>query len=87
MKTSFITLLAPTNQARIECEKIQLCNSIESILKKNVQYSVIVESITVGETRYMFKAFAMFLCFFTHIQFGVSAKLETTILLMLKLFL
>ena len=81
------TLLAPTNQTRIECEKIQLNNSFESLLKKDVQYSVIVENITVGETRDMLKAFAMFLYFFIHIQFGVSEKLKTTILLILKLFL
>ena len=61
------TLLASTNQTRIECEKIQLNNSFESIIKKYVQYSVIVKNITVGERKDMLKAFAMFSCVFLYI--------------------
>ena len=62
-----MTLLAPTNQPRIKCEKILLYNSFESILDEDVPYSIVVENVTVGETKDMFKVFATLLCFFFNI--------------------
>ena len=59
-----MTLLAPTNQPRIKCKKILLYNSFESILDEDVPYSIVVENVTVGETKDMFKVFATLLCFF-----------------------
>ena len=59
--------LAPTNQRRIKCEKIQLNDSFESIFDEDVPYSIVVENITIEETRDMFKAFAMLLCALYHI--------------------
>ena len=68
-----MALPAPTNDQRIECEKIQLNNS-EWMLDKDVPYSIVVENITAEETRNI--SFAMFfMCFyiFLYIQF-VSEK-------------
>ena len=72
-----ITLLAPTNHPRIECEKKQVNNTFESILDEDAPYSIVVKNITVEETRDMFKAFAThFFMFFyiLYIQFAVSEK-------------
>ena len=73
-----MTLLAPISYPRIDCEKTQINNSIESILSEDVPYSIAVENITAEETRDMFKAFAMlFVCFFyifLYIQFGACEK-------------
>ena len=52
-------LLAPTNPPRMECEKIQINNTFESILGEDVPYSIVVKNITAEETRDMFKAFAI----------------------------
>ena len=46
-------ILAPTNQPRMKCEKTQSTNSFESILDECVPYSIVIENITVGETRNM----------------------------------
>ena len=54
-----MTLPAPTNHPRMECEKNQINNSFESILDADVPYSIVVKNITVEETMDMFKA----LCF------------------------
>ena len=56
--------LAPTNQPRIKCEKIQLNDLFESIFDEDVPYSIVVENITIEETRDMLKAFTMLLCAF-----------------------
>ena len=50
-----MALLAPTNQPRFKCEKIQLHNSFESILDEDVPYSIVVENVTARETRDIFK--------------------------------
>ena len=49
--------------------------------------SVEVENITVEETRDMFKAFAMLLCAFYIFNLEYPKKLESTFLLIQKLFL
>ena len=56
--------LAPTNQPRIKCEKIQLNDLFESIFDEDVPYSIVVENIIIEETRDMLKAFTMLLCAF-----------------------
>ena len=60
-------LLAPTNQPQIKCEKIQLNNSFESIPDEDVPFSIVAESITVEETRDIFKVFIILLCIFLYI--------------------
>ena len=52
-----MALLAPANHLRMECEKIQINNSFESIL--DVPYSDVVKNITAQQTRDMIKAFAV----------------------------
>ena len=51
-----MALPAPTNHARVQCEKNQANNSFESILK-DVLYSIVVRNITAEETMDMFKGF------------------------------
>ena len=84
-----MTLLAPISYPRIDCEKTQINNSIESILNEDVPYSIAVENITAEETRDMFKAFAMlFVCFFIYSYIFNSEdpdKCEATFLLIQKL--
>ena len=61
----------------MECEKIQINNTFESILGEDVPYSIVVKNITAEETRDMSKAFAMvFLGFFyiLYTQFAASEK-------------
>ena len=70
-------LLAPTNPPRMECEKIHINNTFESILGEDVPYSIVVKNITAEETRDMSKAFAMdFFGFFyiLYTQFAASEK-------------
>ena len=56
----------------MECEKNQINNLLVSILDEDVPYSIVIENITAGETRNMFKEFAMhFLCFFTYYIFNL----------------
>ena len=43
----------------MECEKIHINNTFESILGEDVPYSIVVKNITAEETRDMSKAFAM----------------------------
>ena len=82
-----IPLFAPTNHPRIKCEQIQLYNSFDKILDEDVRYSVAVGNTTVGETRDMIKAFAMFLCVFFIFNLEYPKKLEATFLLIQELFL
>ena len=70
-----LTLLAPSKHSRIKCEKTQINNSFESILDKDVPYSIVVENITAEETRDMFKAFPMhFSCTFLYIYIIYSIQ-------------
>ena len=82
-----MVLFAPTKQSRIKCEKIQLNNSFDKILHEYVRYSVPVGNITLGKTRDMAKAFAMLLCVFYIFNLEHPKKLESTFLLLQKLFL
>ena len=61
------SLLAPTNQPQIKCEKIQLNNSFESIPDEDVPFSIVAESITVEETRDIFSVCNTFMYFFIYI--------------------
>ena len=76
--------VAPTNQPRIKFEKIQLNNSLESILDEDVPYSIVVENIIVGVTR---DIFAIPYIFFYIFNLEYPKKLEATFLLIEKLFL
>ena len=60
-----MALLTPANHPRMECEKNQINNWLESILDEDVPYLIVVKNITTEETGDMFKAFAMhfFMCF------------------------
>ena len=65
----------------MECEKIQINNTFESILGEDVPYSIVVKNITAEETRDMSKAFAIhFFMFFIYYMFNLQypKKLEAT---------
>ena len=67
----------------MKCEKTQINNSFdfESILDKDVPYSILVKNITAEETMDMFKALAMhFFMFFLYNIFNLEypKKLEAT---------
>ena len=68
-----ITLLAPTNHPRIECEKNQVNNTFESILDEDAPYSNVVKNITSEETRDMFKAFEMDFFVFLYIIYSICS--------------
>ena len=80
-------LVAPTNQPRIKCEKLQLSNTFESIIEEDVQFSVVVEHNVIIETKDFVKAFKMMLCAFYIFNLEYPKKLEATFLLYQKLFL
>ena len=68
-----MTLLAPTNHPRMECEKTLINNTFELILDEDVPYSIVVKNITVDETRDMFKAFAMDFFVFSYIIYSICS--------------
>ena len=80
-------LLAPTNQPQIKCEKLQLSNTFESIIVKDVRFPVVVEHNVIAETKYFVKAFEIMLCAFYIFNLEYPKKLEATFLLYQKLFL
>ena len=74
-----MTLLAPINYPRINCEKTQINNSTESMLNEDVPYSIAVKNITAEETRYMFKAFAMLFVCFLYILIYSIRSIQTSV--------
>ena len=73
MKIQWHYLLQLTSH-ELNVTKSSWITRFESILDEDVPYSIVVENITVEETRDIFKALAMLLCVFLYIQFGVSEK-------------
>ena len=70
-----MALPAPTNHPRMKCEKTQINNSFELMIRdEDVPYSIVVKNITAKETMNMLKVFAMFFIYILYIQFGVSKK-------------
>ena len=73
-----MALPAPTNHPRMKCKRTQINNSFESILDKDVPYSIVVKNITAEETMDMFKAFAMFFYIYYKFYLEYLKKLEAT---------
>ena len=73
-----MALPAPTNHPRMKCKRTQINNSFESILDKDVPYSIVVKNITAEETMDMFKAFAMFFYIYYKFYLEDLKKLEAT---------
>ena len=75
-----MTLFAPTNHPRMECEKTQINNTFESILDEDVPYSIVVKTIPAEETRdiYVQSLCSGFFLFFVYYIFNLQypKKLE-----------